>query len=301
MRNKKHILWGSFAFILLNTFYFMILLIFTGLRATIMEFSRIWYWLISLSFGFGVQVSLFSYVKSKLKEKANSLKKEVAVTGGISTTSMIACCAHHIAEILPLVGFSAMSIFLVKYQLIFILVGIFSNLLGIISILNFIKKHRLFEEETILNKITLLPLNKIFIFVLLVGLISSTTIFATTYLNNKASSNRTEIKLSKKKSNKANVYVTVNPKPYKVSEYLEFEISLGTHSVELDYILEEIAYLEDNNGNIYKPLLWNGDAPGGHHIFGILKFPSIDKKTTKIKLVLKNISNFDRNFEWKLN
>lgn len=301
MRNKKHILWGSLAFVLLNTLYFMILLIFSGLRATIMEFSRIWYWLISLSFGFAVQVSLYSYVKSKLKEKANSLRKEVAVTGGLSTTSMIACCAHHIAEVLPLIGLSAASIFLVKYQLIFILIGIFSNLLGIISILNFIKKHKLYEEETILNKITLLPLNKIFTLVLLVGLISSTTVFATTYLSNKTSSDSIEIKLSKKKSNKANVYVTVNPKSYKVLENLEFEISLGTHSVELDYILEEIAYLEDNNGNIYKPLLWNGDEPGGHHIFGVLKFPVIDRDAKKIKLVLKNISNVDRSFEWRLN
>ncbi len=44
---------------------------------------------------------------------------------------MAACCAHHLADVLPLLGLSGVAIFLVRYQLFFIIAGVLSNVVGI--------------------------------------------------------------------------------------------------------------------------------------------------------------------------
>ena len=100
--------------------------------------------ILALAIGFGIQVSLFTYVRSYKNALAAT---SVSVSGGVSTTSMAACCAHHISDILPIIGFSAAAIFLVKYQLTLILIGLFSNLIGINFMLHTMKKHNLFDNN----------------------------------------------------------------------------------------------------------------------------------------------------------
>ena len=70
--------------------------------------------------------------KIKQQKALAKAKKEIAATGGISATSMVACCAHHLVDVLPILGFSALFLFLAKYQLFFIILGITSNIIGII-------------------------------------------------------------------------------------------------------------------------------------------------------------------------
>ena len=74
-------------------------------------------------------------------------KAELAATGTISAASMVACCAHHIVDILPILGLSAAATFLLRYQLSFIMIGVLSNILGIISMLVIMQKHGLHEEK----------------------------------------------------------------------------------------------------------------------------------------------------------
>ncbi len=78
----------------------------------------------------------------------------------------------------------------------------------------------------------------------------------------------------------------------------EFDISINTHSVELDFDLAEISALYDDIGNAYKPLKWEGSPPGGHHRSGILKFPQISKNAKAIKLII--IDSTEREFSWNL-
>lgn len=79
----------------------------------------------------------------------------------------------------------------------------------------------------------------------------------------------------------------------------EFEISMNTHSVDLDFDLIQIANLYDDIGNAYKPINWEGSAPGGHHREGILKFPLVNKNAKSIKLIITDSS--EREFVWNLN
>lgn len=80
--------------------------------------------------------------------------------GGVSTLSMIVCCSHHLVEILPVIGLSAASVFLVKYQISFILIGVFSNLIGIQTMLGIIQKHHLYEENGVLEKLLISGIKK---------------------------------------------------------------------------------------------------------------------------------------------
>ena len=84
-----------------------------------------------LAAGFGVQIGLYKYVRIVLKKKKDSLLGGVSASGGVSTLSMLACCAHHIADVLPFLGLSAAAVFLAQFYIPFILLGIFTNLAGI--------------------------------------------------------------------------------------------------------------------------------------------------------------------------
>lgn len=78
----------------------------------------------------------------------------------------------------------------------------------------------------------------------------------------------------------------------------EFQISIDTHSVDLDFDLAQISTLHDNFGKDYYPLEWKGSEPGGHHRNGILRFPAVNSNAKSIKLIIKDSTR--REFEWNL-
>ncbi|MDP2639022.1 MAG: hypothetical protein Q8P06_02535 [Candidatus Azambacteria bacterium] len=79
---------------------------------------------------------------------------------------------------------------------------------------------------------------------------------------------------------------------------LRFDVKIDTHTGSLDFDLAKVSFLEDDKGNKYEPLEWQGPPPGGHHLEGILIFPVINKEANKIKLNIQD--NFQRAFEWNL-
>jgi hypothetical protein len=48
---------------------------------------------------------------------------------------MVACCIHHVTDVLPILGLSAAATFLTRYQRPFMLVGLGMNIIGIVVIL----------------------------------------------------------------------------------------------------------------------------------------------------------------------
>lgn len=95
------------------------------------------------------------------------------------------------------------------------------------------------------------------------------------------------------------VIVTVQPLKLGGGENTVFQVSLETHTVELDKDLKNISVMIDNKENEYKPIGWTGGA-GGHHISGNLVFPILPEDAKSVKLIIKGIDGFDRNFEWGL-
>ncbi len=50
---------------------------------------------------------------------------------GTSTGAMLACCAHHLADVLPLIGLSGVAVFLTRYQMPVMIAGLAVNAGGI--------------------------------------------------------------------------------------------------------------------------------------------------------------------------
>ncbi len=96
--------------------------------------------------------------------------------------------------------------------------------------------------------------------------------------------------------------VTVEVKPLELSPSAAqwtFEVTLDTHSVELDDDMAASAFLVDDAGKEYQAIAWEGDPPGGHHRKGILKFQSFSQ-TNVVQLRIRGIGETEKVFEWKI-
>lgn len=108
-------------------------------------------WLVGpIMAGFGVQVGLYTYLKTGLHAAAHGTGALTGAGGGTSTAAMVACCAHHITDVLPLLGLSAAATFLAEYRIPFMLVGLATNLIGI-GVMSFliIRQRRCLAECTL--------------------------------------------------------------------------------------------------------------------------------------------------------
>ena len=93
----------------------------------------------AIALGFGTQVGLFIYLRGL---HAHATAGGVAASTGTSTAAMLACCAHHLADILPIVGAAGAAAFLNAYKIPMLWLGIVMNLIGIIYLLRKIEQHR---------------------------------------------------------------------------------------------------------------------------------------------------------------
>lgn len=143
MRLRRHIIIGVAAGVLLLLFYAGVITLAQGAQHMLEQTARLWYWIVTLAIGFGIQAGLFSFIRRALKERRASSTATIAASGGVSAGSMVACCAHHLSDILPLIGMAGLAVFLVKYQIFFIILGVMSNIVGITIMLETIQRHGL--------------------------------------------------------------------------------------------------------------------------------------------------------------
>lgn len=89
-----------------------------------------WYYLAPIMGGFGLQVALVAELRRR-----HRLNRTAAAAGsagaGASTAGMVACCAHHIADLAPFIGATGAAAFLIDYRVPFMLVGIGVNAVGV--------------------------------------------------------------------------------------------------------------------------------------------------------------------------
>ena len=60
----------------------------------------------------------------------------------MSTVAMVACCAHHVTDVLPILGLTAAAAFLAEYHIPFMLIGLGTTLIGIAVMLVILLKER---------------------------------------------------------------------------------------------------------------------------------------------------------------
>ncbi len=113
------------------TFYVVVVWWASGSRAHLADqLASDGYLIAIVATGFGIQVALISELRRRHRLQATA----AAATGagaGASVGGMIACCAHHIAELSPILGLSGAATFLYDYRLPFVVVGVGMNGLGI--------------------------------------------------------------------------------------------------------------------------------------------------------------------------
>ncbi len=137
---RKSILAGLGGAAGLVLFYVLLVALLSGSwRHPLDELLELKYWIGALVLGFGVQVGLFYYIRKVMQVKGRGGKAAAAGTGA-STAAMIACCAHHLTDVLPILGLAGVAVFLSEYRIAFITLGIISNAVGIVIMLRILSR-----------------------------------------------------------------------------------------------------------------------------------------------------------------
>lgn len=160
----RSLLFGSLGSALLFGIYLGILTLANSFSHALEQFLLLWFWMAPLIVGFGLQVGLFTFMRgyARKRQAMHAVgSSAVGATGGIATGSMVACCMHHLADVLPLIGISAIALFLGKFQTVFLFIGVASSLMGLTLMLKHIQEHRLYDEDhKILSRILSFSMTK---------------------------------------------------------------------------------------------------------------------------------------------
>ena len=299
LESKKSIFWGVGGGLSLLIFYFLILTLANSFSHAIEQLQDLWYWISVLIIGFSIQVGLYSYIRIQFRQRKTKIAgKELAASGGVSTGSMVACCAHHLVDVLPILGLSVVFLFLAEYQVFFILLGIVSNIIGIIFMLEIIKKHSLYKKAGALSRIAQFNIKEIKKWAIIGGILVLIIFFF--WIKNGNIEEASIMSLPTRSNVAGNLSIDVEPIDFSFNSLIQFKISLNTHQGNLDFDLTQKSVLVDDKNNQYLPLEWQGDR-GGHHLSGKLIFPSIVKETKKMKLIIKDVYGIkEREFLWDL-
>jgi hypothetical protein len=142
MTTTKRILWPIGAGLagagLLTLLYFGIVSWAEGPQHAIELFWEDRWLVLPIILGFGIQAALYIILKKRLFIPVTHTGPSGALTGaggGMSTVAMVACCAHHVTDVLPILGLTAAAAFLAEYRVAFMLIGLGTTILGIVMML----------------------------------------------------------------------------------------------------------------------------------------------------------------------
>ena len=130
---------------LIASIYFGILTWAQGWDYASSQFSLNRWYVVPIWIAFGVQAALYAILRFRLFIPITSTSHTGALmgtSGGTSVTAMVACCLHHVTDVLPILGLSAAATFLTRYQHPFMLVGLGMETIGIIVMLVVLYRER---------------------------------------------------------------------------------------------------------------------------------------------------------------
>ncbi len=308
---RKEIRNGLLGGISLLFFYFVVMTVSSrSWSATLSQFRELWYWMIILSAGFGIQIGLFTHLHNIIKhhQMSGNSKAIAATSTGTSAVSMIACCAHHLSDVLPIIGLSGLAVFLTQYQIPLILIGVAMNIFGIFYMIGQINKINgkvnsfgFLSNMTSLNKILSLAFIIVLIIVVYSMFKSGNNATALTSGNQPAAVQQSNGKFSPQVNEEANVSIEVTPTVIEKGKDPQFQIAFNTHSVDLSFDVTKITVLVDDKGNNYSASTWDGSGPGGHHRNGTLSFNKPLSDIKYVELIIKDVGGVsERKFKWNI-
>lgn len=129
----KSVSWGAGAFALMLAVFFGVVWLVSGWAFTVEQFARFRLYIIALALGFGVQVGLYVTLR-QIVSVQKMPGRMVATSGTTSTAAMVSCCAHYLANVLPVLGVTGFVAVVAQYQVELFWVGLAFNLAGILFI-----------------------------------------------------------------------------------------------------------------------------------------------------------------------
>lgn len=123
---------GVLAAAVLGLFYALVVGGVGGLTHLGQQAADDWPWLAMILAGFGAQVALFVELRHRKRLHDAAMKTATGGGAGASAVGMVACCAHHVADLAPIIGVSSLAVFLTDYRIPIMIGGVLINGLGVL-------------------------------------------------------------------------------------------------------------------------------------------------------------------------
>lgn len=130
---------GVLAFVLMLAIYFGVVGLISGLDFTLEQFAKFRYFILALALGFAIQAGMYTRLR-QLAGRHGASGKVVAVSGTTSSAAMVSCCAHYLANILPMLGVAGVLTVIAEYQVELFWVGLAFNTAGILYVATMLVK-----------------------------------------------------------------------------------------------------------------------------------------------------------------
>ncbi|HEY5670535.1 MAG TPA: hypothetical protein VIS10_11095 [Anaerolineales bacterium] len=138
MTLSRRIIWsvgaGLAGMLFLSSLFFGVVSWAGGLEHAASLFWQDRRFIVPIILGFGIQTGLYTILKKQLFLPTAKVGPSGVLTGtggATSTAAMVACCAHHVTDVLPILGLTAAATFLAQYRTMFMLVGLGTTLVGV--------------------------------------------------------------------------------------------------------------------------------------------------------------------------
>ncbi len=141
----RPVAFGVTATVALLGIYSGVLLFVSGWDFAVSQFAAFWYFVLPLAIGFGLQV--WPIRMPEAARDADHGGKVVATSGATSTASMISCCAHYLANILPVIGAAGIVTVIAQYQVELFWLGLAFNAAGLGYIISKVVAARVHLQE----------------------------------------------------------------------------------------------------------------------------------------------------------
>jgi hypothetical protein len=128
--SRRAVGWGLLAGTGLLAVYLAVIVAASGAAHLRAQLALDWPWVAVIVTGFGIQMALLITVRER--QRARAAAATAGTGAGASVVGMLACCAHHLADIAPLVGLNLAATFLATYRVPFMAVGVAVNAVAIV-------------------------------------------------------------------------------------------------------------------------------------------------------------------------
>jgi hypothetical protein len=127
--NRHSLRWGAAASGALTGFYVAVLAASGGWEHLRDQARADWWLLMPIIVAFGTQVALS--VELRHRHRAQHLGATTGAGTGASAVGMVACCAHHLVDLVPLLGAAGVAAFLFDWRIPLMVAGLGINLIAV--------------------------------------------------------------------------------------------------------------------------------------------------------------------------